>query len=259
MAAAHRLDVTDGVKRVTDSELNRWRDLVAHVPVGGWASSRVVPSAVVFVHEQPSPGGSRVVAETQGPDWAKNVKLIAEAPRIIRRMLDEIEALRTEQSRPPGAVPGELRDALIAAIPAPRVPSHVAEWPEDERELYRSGGWTSFPERDEMLDRLRREKVADAVFELLNGPAPAPAGAAEAQGRLADYRLVPGDVGWVEASVAEMLGDIARQLRRATVTAHMGGAGVAAVVELAKPALLFQQISDALARGRLTIDYADGE
>jgi hypothetical protein len=56
------------------------------------------------------------------------------------------------------------REMLAALVPAPQVSEHVADWPEDEREFHRHGEWTSFTDRREHLDRIRRYKVADAIL-----------------------------------------------------------------------------------------------
>lgn len=56
------------------------------------------------------------------------------------------------------------RDVLAALVPAPQVSEYVADWPEDEREFHRHGEWTSFTDRREQLDQMRRYKVADAIL-----------------------------------------------------------------------------------------------
>jgi hypothetical protein len=61
----------------------------------------------------------------------------------------------------------EIVERVAALIPAPDVPQHVEDWPEDERAFYRTGEWRSFTDRREKLDRIRRVKVALRVLGAL--------------------------------------------------------------------------------------------
>lgn len=62
-------------------------------------------------------------------------------------------------------------DDLVARIadvlPTPQVSEIVGKWPADERDYFRTGDWMSFSDRREKLDRLRREKAARAVLDVL--------------------------------------------------------------------------------------------
>lgn len=58
----------------------------------------------------------------------------------------------------------DAREALVALIPPPRAPEHVDHWPQDEQDYYRHGNFSDWAERLEVLDRMRREKVADAIL-----------------------------------------------------------------------------------------------
>jgi len=58
-----------------------------------------------------------------------------------------------------------LTERIFELIPTPQSSERVADWPEDEREYFRNGDWHSFTERNEALNRLRRQKVAQDVAE----------------------------------------------------------------------------------------------
>ncbi|GAB3251516.1 hypothetical protein [Kineosporia babensis] len=67
-----------------------------------------------------------------------------------------------------------MTDDLVARIadvlPPVRVSEVVADWPADEREIYRTPDGLSLTETRERLDRLRREKAARAVLDVLGIP-----------------------------------------------------------------------------------------
>jgi hypothetical protein len=64
-------------------------------------------------------------------------------------------------------MPADLVKLVAALIPAPADSGYVEDWPEDEREFYREGDWTSFTDRAEKLARLRQEKAARAILAAL--------------------------------------------------------------------------------------------
>jgi hypothetical protein len=63
----------------------------------------------------------------------------------------------------------DIVERVAAVIPNPAASEHVPDWPVDEVEFFREGfdTWRSFREREEMLGRIRRIKVAHAVLSVL--------------------------------------------------------------------------------------------
>lgn len=67
----------------------------------------------------------------------------------------------------PDAVEDVARAILEALGPSPREDRVVADWPADERDLYRDGGWRDFSERTDRLHALRARKAAMAAVSAL--------------------------------------------------------------------------------------------
>lgn len=87
--------------------------------------------------------------------------------------------VRANLGGPVGPDSPDLRERLLALIPLPHVSERVSNWPEDEQHYLRHGDWNDFTELDEVLDRMRRERCADAVL------------AAVGQGATAEVRSDP--------------------------------------------------------------------